>query len=123
MSMGDRVGVLNEGIFGVDCASHSGAHLWQDACIAEIIPQAELQREKASPGCVPDAVFLPDAAPGLTGELVITNFAEALPLVRYRTGNMVEVPAEPSCACGSSAPRVRVLEQRAEKPVVDTPSD
>ncbi len=48
------------------------------------------------------------AAPGATGELVDTplnNFAR--PLLRYGTGDIVDVPAEP-CACGLPLPTVCV---------------
>jgi phenylacetate-CoA ligase len=48
------------------------------------------------------------AEPGTTGELIDTplnNFAR--PLLRYGTGDVVDVPAEP-CPCGLPLPTVRV---------------
>ena len=48
--------------------------------------------------------------PGQPGELVLTTLQrEALPLIRYRTGDMVILTERP-CACGSPLPRLeRVL--------------
>ena len=48
--------------------------------------------------------------PGRPGELVLTTLQrEALPLIRYRTGDMA-VLTETPCACGSPLPRLqRVL--------------
>ncbi|MFE4600955.1 phenylacetate--CoA ligase family protein [Kitasatospora indigofera] len=54
-----------------------------------------------------DGDVLRPAAPGLTGELVVTtlnNFAR--PLVRYNTGDLVTVGAD--CPCGLALPVVRV---------------
>lgn len=45
-------------------------------------------------------------APGATGELVLTTLAqEAMPLVRYRSGDLVRIEASP-CACGSPHRRI-----------------
>lgn len=47
------------------------------------------------------------ARPGERGELVVTNFERwGMPAIRYRTGDLVEVIAEP-CACGRTYRRLR----------------
>ncbi|MEI6449044.1 MAG: hypothetical protein WCP98_03730 [Actinomycetes bacterium] len=92
-----------------DCYLHQGLHLWADQIIAEVIPEAELEREEASPGLPPSAVPLWKAPPGLRGDLVVTNFADALPLVRYRTSDLIEVVSTEPCGCGRTHPRIRVL--------------
>jgi phenylacetate-CoA ligase len=92
-----------------ECSAHDGLHVWLDICIPEIIPQVELEREKAEPGYVPRALFLDQADSGATGEFVVTTFGEALPLIRYRTGDTVGVVSRLPCPCGLTHPRIKVL--------------
>ena len=67
-----------------ECPEHNGLHLWHDCYLAEIIDPATCER----------------LAPGERGELVITPLVkEALPLVRYRTGDVTRL-IEGACACG-----------------------
>ncbi len=67
-----------------ECTCQDGLHLYEDHFICEIIdPETGEQ--------------LPDGEPG---ELVITTVTkQALPLVRYRTGDITKLTAEP-CSCG-----------------------
>ena len=99
-----------------DCRFHQGIHFWMDTCIPEIIPAAELNREQKEPGYRPRAVFLDCAAPESRGELVVTNFAEALPLVRYRCGDLVRLIGLAPCPCGSTHPRIQVLGRHSRIP-------
>lgn len=94
--------------FNLECTYHCGIHLWLDTCIAEIIPREELEKEERTPGYVPQAQFIEEAAEGTVGEYVLTTFGEALPLVRYRTSDMLEVVGTKQCRCGRTHPRVRV---------------
>ncbi|MFW5639504.1 MAG: phenylacetate--CoA ligase [Methanoculleus sp.] len=67
-----------------ECAERSGLHLWHDCYLAEIIDPATGER----------------LAPGERGELVITPLVkEALPLIRYRTGDVTRL-IEGDCICG-----------------------
>ena len=51
----------------------------------------------------PDGTPLP---PGEEGEVVVTTFAQvAMPLLRYRTGDIASLDASP-CACGGTLPRL-----------------
>ena len=95
--------------FNVECPYHCGIHIWLDACIAEIIPQQELDKEENTAGYIPQALFLDEAPIGTMGEYVLTTFGEALPLVRYRTSDLLEVVGTERCRCGRTHPRVRVL--------------
>ena len=95
--------------FNVECPYHCGIHIWLDACIAEIIPQQELDREENTAGYIPQALFLDEVPIGTMGEYVLTTFGEALPLVRYRTSDLLEVVGTERCRCGRTHPRVRVL--------------
>jgi len=94
--------------FNLECGHHCGIHLWVDTCIAEIIPREELEKEETTPGYVPQARFIEEAAEGTVGEYVLTTFGEALPLVRYRTSDMLEVVGTETCSCSRTHPRVRV---------------
>lgn len=95
--------------FNVECRHHCGIHLWLDACIAEVIPQSELEKEENAPGYVPKARFLDEVPVGTVGEYVMTTFGEALPLVRYRTSDLLEVVGTERCLCGRTHPRVKVM--------------
>lgn len=90
-------------LLNVECRMHQGVHVWLDACVAEILPAGDSDAR----GAGSRAVFLHEAKPGTRGELVVTTFAEALPLIRYRTGETVEVVSTECCVCGLSHPRVR----------------
>jgi len=93
----------------IECDRHQGMHVFLDTCLPEIIPEAELEREKEDPSRPPRALPLWDAGPGLSGELVLTTFAEAFPLVRFRTSDLVRVVSTDPCACGCSHPRITIL--------------
>ncbi|MCX6555412.1 MAG: hypothetical protein NTZ12_10475 [Candidatus Aminicenantes bacterium] len=98
----------------VDCPCHQGIHFWIDTCIAEIIPAPELAREHSEPGYRPEAIFLDSAAPDTRGELVVTTFAEALPLIRYRSGDLIRLVNREPCGCGLTHPRIQVLGRLAD---------
>jgi len=74
---------------GLECGAHDGIHYWADYYILEII----------------DPETLKPAAPGETGEMVVTTLRkEAAPLIRYRTRDLTRLlPGR--CACGSILPR------------------
>jgi phenylacetate-CoA ligase len=73
---------------GLECQKHEGIHYWADYYILEII----------------DPDTLEPAAPGETGEMVVTTLRkEAAPLIRYRTRDLTHLKPEP-CSCGSVLP-------------------
>ena len=86
------------------CQAHAGMHLRENHVIAEIVD------EQGRP--------LP---PGETGELVITTVGmEAMPLIRYRTGDYTRViPGR--CPCGSEVLRLDTVsrEETAELAALD----
>jgi len=92
-----------------ECSAHQGLHLWLDRCLPEVIPQAELEKEQRQAGYVPVALPVWQAEEGLTGELVLTSYSDALPLIRYRTADLVQVVGMAPCRCGRTDPRIRVL--------------
>ncbi len=79
------------------CPAHEGMHLREQHVIAEIVDE----RGRVLPW-------------GETGELVITTIGmEAMPLIRYRTGDFTRILPAP-CPCGSEVLRLDTLRRRAE---------
>ncbi len=76
--------VLGPGV-AMECAEgRDGLHIWEDHFLAEVIDPESGQS-------------LPD---GQVGELVFTTLTkEAMPVIRYRTGDLTSLTAEP-CPCG-----------------------
>ena len=78
----------------VTCQAFEGMHLRENHIIPEIIDET--------------GKVLPD---GEYGELVITTIgAEAMPLIRYRTGDLTRIL--PPCKCGGVTRRLDVLSRR-----------
>jgi len=81
-----------------ECQAKEGLHIWADHFYPEIIDP-----KTAEP--------LP---PGKRGELVLTNVTkEAMPLIRYRTGDITSLIPEP-CPCGRTLPRMERIAGRAD---------
>lgn len=91
---------LTETAFGcaVECAAHDGYHLRELDVLVEIV----------------DARSGTPLPPGEAGEVVITTLGrEAMPLIRYRTGDMAALLPGP-CACGSPLRRLGPILGRLE---------
>jgi phenylacetate-CoA ligase len=88
--------LMGPGVAG-ECECRDGLHLWEDHFLPEIIdPESGAVLE-----------------PGQEGELVVTTLTrEAMPLIRYRTGDITTLRSEP-CACGR--PHVRIARIRNRK--------
>lgn len=88
---------------GIDCTAHQGIHVWEDHYIVEIIdPQT---------GAVLDD--------GKEGEMVITTLTrEALPLLRFRTGDITRVISRDRCACGRTHIRVDRFKGRSDDMII-----
>lgn len=87
----DIYGLTEVGMIAWECSAHSGYHLSQDTAIVELM---ELEHDDCQ-------------------SLVLTNLElSAMPLIRYKTGD-VAVPGPPSlCSCGRSLARLARLEGR-----------
>ncbi len=92
----------------VECRMHDGVHLWMDICFAEVISELELDKESLEAVYTPRAIPVWEAEQGSRGELVLTTFGEGLPLVRYRSGDLIEVVSTEQCRCGVTHPRIKV---------------
>ncbi|MDN7025413.1 phenylacetate--CoA ligase [Methanoculleus sp. FWC-SCC1] len=81
-----------------ECTEQQGIHIWGDLALVEVI----------------DSGTGEVLAPGEQGELVITMLQkEALPMVRYRIGDITVLEDEP-CACGRTHPRIRRISGRVD---------
>lgn len=91
-------GVAEMGIVAIECPASDGMHL-VDHVVTEIID--------------PDTGKHTDPATG--GEIVVTDMLrQAMPIVRYRTGDITEGLNFDTCACGSDVPRLgRILGRRS----------
>ena len=80
----------------ISCEAHEGMHLRENDVIAEIVDEA--------------GRVLPT---GEWGELVVTTIGmEAMPLIRYRTGDCTRILPGP-CPCGSAALRLDRVTRKA----------
>jgi phenylacetate-CoA ligase len=85
-----------------ECLARDGLHINEDAFIPEVIDPTT-------------GAVLPD---GQTGELVLSSMArQAMPLLRYRTGDLTALDRRP-CACGSTLTRMRRVSERVDGMVV-----
>lgn len=87
------------GTLGMDCPAHNGIHLWEDHYIAEVV-----DRETRQP-----------VADGELGELVVTSLTrEALPVIRFRTGDLTRIVSREPCACGRTHLRIEPITGRVD---------
>ena len=86
--------------FAAECSDRNGLHVNADQGIIEIVdPETGLR--------------LPD---GELGEIVVTMFQrEAMPLIRYKVGDMGSImPYEP-CSCGRTTPKISYVKGRVSQ--------
>jgi phenylacetate-CoA ligase len=82
---------------GFECQEQNGLHIWEDAFIVEVL-------DKNGDQC----------APGEKGELVLTTLCkEALPLIRYRTGDITTL-MDGECECGRTSVKISKFYGRAD---------
>ncbi len=81
-----------------ECAEQKGFHVWADLALVECLDPETGER----------------VAPGEPGELVLTMLQkEALPMIRFRIGDISTVEEEP-CPCGRTHPRVQRIQGRVD---------
>lgn len=89
--------VMGPGI-AVECAVQDGLHVWEDHFLIEVVDPATDK----------------PVAPGQEGELVVTTLTkEAMPLLRYRTGDVCSIIETP-CDCGRSSRRITRIQGRLD---------
>ncbi len=94
----NHYGLTESGIAGgVECHAHDGCHMREADMLWEVVD--------------PDTGE--EVPPGETGELVFSTLnREAMPLLRYRTGDLAVRQTEP-CVCGSPFARIGSFQGRA----------
>jgi phenylacetate-CoA ligase len=82
---------------GFECTEQNGLHIWEDAFIVEVL-------DKNGDQC----------APGEKGELALTTLCkEAMPLIRYRTGDITSL-MDGECECGRTSVKITKFFGRAD---------
>ncbi|NMP21194.1 phenylacetate--CoA ligase family protein [Sulfobacillus harzensis] len=83
----------------IECVDgKNGLHVFEDFFYVEVINPNTLE----------------PVAPGEVGELVLTTLTkEAMPMIRYRTGDLVSVNPEP-CVCGRTSVRISRIHGRSD---------
>jgi len=86
--------------FAAECEARDGLHINADQGILEVIdPETGL--------------LLPD---GEEGEMVVTMFQrEAMPLIRYRVGDLGRIMPHETCACGRTLPKISYVKGRVSQ--------
>ena len=88
----ERYGAREIGTVASECQSHNGMHIFEPSYYLEVIDK--------------DGNPLP---PGKMGELVVTDlYNYGMPLIRYRTGDMVTLDDAP-CPCGCTWRRITAI--------------
>jgi len=105
--MEDWLGIKAYDIYGTselsgpmftECAEQNGFHIWSDIALVEVI----------------DPKTGESLEPGEKGELTITMLQkEALPMIRYRIGDIASVNEE-TCPCGRTSPRINRIQGRVD---------
>ena len=89
--------IIGPGV-AVECAAHDGLHVLEDHFYPEVI----------------DPSLGTPLPPGVRGELVLTTLTkEAMPLIRYRTGDMTALLDGP-CPCGRTLRRIGRVSGRTD---------
>jgi phenylacetate-CoA ligase len=84
-----------------ECQEQNGLHIWEDHFLVEIL-------DRDGNPC----------APGERGELVLTSLTkEAMPLIRYRTGDVTYL-LEDGCSCGRTSRKLHRFLGRADDMLV-----
>ncbi|MEM2933746.1 MAG: phenylacetate--CoA ligase [Methanocellales archaeon] len=84
-----------------ECEEQNGLHIWEDHFLVEVVDSKGEQ-----------------CSPGESGELVLTSLTkEALPLIRYRTGDIAKILEDP-CPCGRTSIRISRILGRADDMMV-----
>lgn len=85
-----------------ECNEQDGVHVWGDLCLVEVI----------------DPKTGEHVGEGDRGELVFTMLRrEALPIIRYRIGDISEITWE-RCACGRTHPRLQRVAGRVDDMII-----
>lgn len=93
----DRYGCEETSLIACECEQHQGLHINADSLYAEVDPaEAVVNHEQGT----------------ITGPLLVTDLTNrAMPLIRYRNGDMVTLSSR-RCPCGRGLPMMEKVEGR-----------
>ena len=92
-------GVADVGAVAWECQAGDGMHLRDDLLVEFLTPEGV---QVAAP------------SPDQPAELVVTDFhRQAMPIIRLRTGDMINELITDTCSCGNTSPRFRRIVGRA----------
>jgi phenylacetate-CoA ligase len=81
------------------CPARAGIHVWEDHYAVEILDPTTHQ----------------PLADGQTGELVVTSLSRvALPVIRFRTGDLTRIVSRSRCDCGRTHLRIAPITGRVD---------
>lgn len=87
------------GTLGQDCPDHSGIHVWEDHYIVEVLDRTTKQ----------------PVVDGELGELYVTSLTrKAVPVIRFRTGDLTRVVSRRTCACGRTHVKIASVTGRVD---------
>jgi phenylacetate-CoA ligase len=87
------------GTLGMDCPAHNGTHVWEDHYYVEVL----------------DGITHKPVPDGQLGELTVTSLTrEALPIVRFRTGDLTRIVSRGRCNCGRTHVRIAPIMGRVD---------
>ena len=87
------------GTLGMDCPAHDGTHVWEDHYLVEVL----------------DGATHKPVADGQMGELTVTSLTrEALPVIRFRTGDLTRIVSRDRCSCGRAHVRIAPIMGRVD---------
>ncbi|MEW6034469.1 MAG: AMP-binding protein [Chloroflexota bacterium] len=99
MKFYDVYGSVEVGHPAAECTAQDGMHIWEDLYVVEI-----LDIETQEP--VPEGTY---------GEVVVTPlWRDAMPLIRYRTGDVAAIQRYERCGCGRTFPRMSRIKGRID---------
>lgn len=79
------------GTTGMDCRYRNGIHIWEDQYIVEVVDHSTGE----------------PVEDGQQGEIVFTSLnREAIPVIRFRTGDLTQVLSRERCECGRTSLRI-----------------
>jgi phenylacetate-CoA ligase len=79
------------GTTGMDCPFHCGIHVWEDQYLVEVV----------------DPLTGQVVGDGQSGEAVFTSLnRQAIPILRYRTGDLTRILSRRTCQCGRTSLRL-----------------
>lgn len=94
----NSLGLTETGLAALDCEHHQGLHVFEDACIVEVV----------------DEEGRPVASGPLGARLLVTNlFNYTQPVIRFEITDLVAMTDDP-CPCGRTLRRIAAIEGRSD---------